>query len=315
LSLDFICENAEEVFESKSFLNLSKDRLAVLVRNDGLGLDEGHLLQAVLKWAREELRKQGVKETVDEIKDLLKDITPHIRFPTMEVAELAGTVADSGLLTDDQLLSLFQYIAMKDEKDRARIPCAFNSKARGGGFICKESKLLQRQFKRDLLGFFGKEVKKLELKLLYRGSKDGYTAAAFHRLCDNKGATLTVIKAEGSKNVFGGYFSGSWTSSGSYSSQPAWIFSLVNATGKPLKVTASSPANNAYCNSGYGPTWGSGHDLHINSNMKSNNNYTNPSSYKTVSPGYTGSFDKTLFAGAYKFVVDDIEVFTVTSSK
>lgn len=34
---------------------------------------------------------------------------------------------------------------------------------------------------------------KLELKLLMRGSRDGYTSKAFHELCDNKGPTLTVI--------------------------------------------------------------------------------------------------------------------------
>jgi len=285
----------------------------VLVRNDSLGLDEGPLLQAIVRWGKAELARQGVKESHDELKDLLKDLIPHIRFPTMDVTELAGTVAESRLLSEEQLLSLFQYIAMKDEKDRARIPCAFNSKPRGGGFICKDSKLLSRRYKRDLLALFGKDVKKLELSLLYRGSRDGYTAAAFHRMCDNKGATLTVVKAEGSKNIFGGYFSGSWTSSGSYSSQPAWIYSLVNATGKPLKLLSSGSSNNAYCNSSYGPTWGGGHDLHINSSMKSANNYTNPSNYKVVAPGYTGTFEKTLFAGQYKFAVDDIEIFTVST--
>jgi len=161
VALDFICENADEVFESKSFLKLSKDRLAVLVRNDNLGIDEGPLLHSVIKWGKAELKRQEVKETPDELKELLKDLIPHIRFPTMDITELASTVADSGLLTEEQLLSLFQYIAIKDEKDRSRIPCAFNSKSRGGGFICKESKLLHRKFKRDLFGFFGKDVKKI----------------------------------------------------------------------------------------------------------------------------------------------------------
>jgi len=313
VALDFICENADDVFDSKSFLSLSKDRLAVLLRNDNLGIDEGPLLQAVIKWGKAELKRKEVKESPDELKDLLKDLIPHIRFPCLDVTELATTVSDSGLLTEDQLLSLFQYIAIKDEKDRQRVPCAFNSKTRGGGFICKESKLLSRKYKKDLFGFFGKDVKKLELKLLYRGSRDGFTAASFHRMCDNKGATLTVIKAENTKNIFGGYNQGSWSSSGSYVSTPAWIFSLVNSTGKPLKLLPSSGnTNNAYCNSSYGPTWGSGHDLHINSNMKTNNNYTNPSSFRTVAPGYQGTFEKTLLAGEYKFIVDEIEVFTVT---
>jgi hypothetical protein len=45
-----------------------------------------------------------------------------------------------------------------------------------------------------------------EPKLLYRSSRDGWDACDFHRWCDSKGATITVVKCtEG--NVFGGYTS------------------------------------------------------------------------------------------------------------
>jgi len=259
----------------------------------------------------EELKIQDVAETPEELKEVLKDILSHIRFPIMDVTELAGLVSDSGLLNEEQLLGLFHYVSIRDEKDRARLSCAYNTKSRGGGFLCKDSKILSLKFKKDLLAFFGKEVKKLELKLLYRGSKDGFTAAAFHRCCDNKGATLSVIRAENTKYIFGGYYSGAWNSGGAYGTLPAWLFSLTNATGKPLKILATSSSNNAYCNSGYGPTFGGGHDLHINNSMKSQNNYTNPSSFKTIAPGYSGTFTKELLAGSYKFGVDDLEVFTV----
>ena len=36
----------------------------------------------------------------------------------------------------------------------------------------------------------------LEAELLYRKSRDGDTYEEFHNLCDNKGKTLTLIKAE-----------------------------------------------------------------------------------------------------------------------
>ncbi|KAG9290981.1 hypothetical protein G9A89_000136 [Geosiphon pyriformis] len=46
--------------------------------------------------------------------------------------------------------------------------------------------------------------------LLLQGSRDGFTPADFHRLCDNKGATISVIKVKetgqliGSHGPFGG---------------------------------------------------------------------------------------------------------------
>ena len=50
---------------------------------------------------------------------------------------------------------------------------------------------------------------------LYRGSRDGFTAGAFHEKCDKKGETITIIRNEdnGQKNIFGGYSSKSWLSS------------------------------------------------------------------------------------------------------
>ena len=49
--------------------------------------------------------------------------------------------------------------------------------------------------------WFGKDV---NFQLLYKASQDGWTAANFHTKCDNKGATITLIKSEFGK-TFGGF--------------------------------------------------------------------------------------------------------------
>jgi len=49
-------------------------------------------------------------------------------------------------------------------------------------------------------------------ELIFRGTKDGFTASAFHTKCDNKGATITIVKAKNNGNVFGGYNPKSWVS-------------------------------------------------------------------------------------------------------
>ena len=46
-------------------------------------------------------------------------------------------------------------------------------------------------------------------KLLYRSSEHGYTTSSFHKYCDNKGPTLTIIKSKAGW-IFGGYTSKSW---------------------------------------------------------------------------------------------------------
>ena len=49
------------------------------------------------------------------------------------------------------------------------------------------------------------------MKLLYRGSKDGWAAADFHRLCDNQGPTVTLVKSSAGR-ISGGFTTVSWTS-------------------------------------------------------------------------------------------------------
>ena len=49
------------------------------------------------------------------------------------------------------------------------------------------------------------------VKLLYRGSKDGWDAKDFHSLCDNQGPTVTIVKSSAGR-VSGGFTTVSWTS-------------------------------------------------------------------------------------------------------
>ena len=51
---------------------------------------------------------------------------------------------------------------------------------------------------------------KSEWRLLFRASRDGFAALAFHFKCDNKGPTITVVKSGG--NIFGGFAENAWTS-------------------------------------------------------------------------------------------------------
>ena len=45
--------------------------------------------------------------------------------------------------------------------------------------------------------------------LLYRASRDGWSASDFHSCCDNKAPTVTVVKSRGSY-LFGGYTEEEW---------------------------------------------------------------------------------------------------------
>lgn len=46
---------------------------------------------------------------------------------------------------------------------------------------------------------------------LYQGSTDGYRASDFHRKCDNKGKTFTIIRSD-KGNIFGAFTDLEWAS-------------------------------------------------------------------------------------------------------
>jgi len=311
--LQFIAENIEDILNSEGFLSLPRPQMKVLLSSDYLECDEIAIFNALLKWGEAQIRllkssrdkKEEKTEEKSELKSYLSDLIPYIRFPTMTMEEIAGQVAPSGYLTEQQLLDIFKFKAMsEDKRDDAKME--FPIKPREGTSLCRDSRLIVRKYYKDILGFFGK--KKIKLTLLYRGSRDGYNPNSFHAKCNFKGSTFTIVKAAGRPNLFGGYVSSPWTSSNNYLNCDAWIYALAP---RAIKFIPTSSSNAAYDHISYGPTWGAGHDLHINSSMQSTSNYSSPNQYTIAAPGYTGTLTQEVLAGSYNFTVEEIEVFSV----
>jgi len=151
--------------------------------------------------------------------------------------------------------------------------------------------------------------------LLWRGSRDGFDAAAFHRLCDGKANTVTVIKNTNGF-IFGGFTSIPWSSpnDGDYQKDStAFLFSLTNPSNTPLKMKVTSPKNAVYHGSINGPTFGGGHDLYVSSLSNTNrDSYMNLHSYEFPN-GISGEEAGELIVGGsdHKFQADEIEVFQV----
>ncbi|KAF2075743.1 hypothetical protein CYY_002986 [Polysphondylium violaceum] len=87
-------------------------------------------------------------------------------------------------------------------------------------------------------------------------SNYGFSASAFHLICNDKGPTITLIETTDGC-VFGGYNSQSWISSdNTYSDDKCFIFTLVYNHGiQPTKYFPVSPKTTYVIN--YGPCFGS----------------------------------------------------------
>ena len=91
------------------------------------------------------------------------------------------------------------------------------------------------------------------LSLLYRGSRDGFSSAAFHSRCDLKGRTLTIAKSTQGR-VFGGYASVDWKAK--YNDyrhdNKAFLFSLTSL----VKIELVDPHKAIYSHDKFLPTFG-----------------------------------------------------------
>ena len=111
-----------------------------------------------------------------------------------------------------------------------------------------------------------KNMKDMDTKLLFRASENEFEATSFHKLCDNKGATITIIHSKDNDYIFGGYTSKSWKlGGGTVSDLNAFLFKIrPNVAIFELKDRFGNGAIWNY--TGYGPIFGTGHDVYIINN-------------------------------------------------
>ena len=140
---------------------------------------------------------------------------------------------------------------------------------------------------------------KIKSELLYRMSRDGIEYSKFHNLCDNKGATITLIKLEDG-NILGNYTPLSWDSTSGWKNDlNMFVFNLT----ENIKCIKNNQDNyGIYCYSTYGPYT---HVIRFTSGKKMNDIYFYPNctDYNECNKIYSKS------EGNYKSV--EVEVFKI----
>ena len=182
-------------------------------------------------------------------------------------------------------------------EDSTIIPSNNNDTARSRCHNIKSNIISSKVDKEKITEWLASAGKTSEPKLLYRASRDGWSASDFHRMCDGKGATVTVVKSSGGY-IFGGYTDVAWSGEAEdshedsndvvqvfKSSTESFLFSLKDHEGiGPVKMPIKSDkTGRAVCHhSSYGPCFGSGDDLRLASNA----NAANTESYCDVGKTY-----------------------------
>ena len=247
--------------------------------------------------------KFEIKEKELTEKEMQKNVMEFVNKVYMENEELKKKIEELQLEKEKMKNKLEETQKNLEEKTKKQVERIKN--------LFKDStiiKLDEKKMVNDWIDPYGE--KNITSELLFRTSVDGDSAATFHSKCNGKGPTITFVKVTSGRRI-GGFTMIPWASTGGYRQDlDAFIFSLDTYQ----KFVQYKGTDNAiYDDSGYGPTFGSGHDLYIANGCKSNTNsycYSNYSygfyySYNLINPGYQQT----------TFQVSDYEVYLIKLNK
>eukprot|EP00112_Aurelia_sp_Birch-Aquarium-sp1_P006454 Seg1713.2 transcript_id=Seg1713.2/GoldUCD/mRNA.D3Y31 product="BTB/POZ domain-containing protein 2" protein_id=Seg1713.2/GoldUCD/D3Y31 len=112
LCLTCIDKNTVDALNAEGFTDIDAETLSAVLERDSLGARENQLFEAAVKWSDHECRRQNIPNSPENKRKLLGDALYLIRFPLMTLEEFANHAAQSGILTDKEIVGLFLHFTV-----------------------------------------------------------------------------------------------------------------------------------------------------------------------------------------------------------
>ncbi|XP_016298128.1 BTB/POZ domain-containing protein 2-like isoform X1 [Sinocyclocheilus anshuiensis] len=112
LCLENIDKNTADALAAEGFTDVDLDTLMAVLERDTLGVREVRLFVAAVRWAEAEAQRQQLQPTPENKRRVLGKALSLIRFPLMTIEEFAAGPAQSGILTDREVVSLFLHFTV-----------------------------------------------------------------------------------------------------------------------------------------------------------------------------------------------------------
>ena len=127
--LHLIVEKARSVFTGTDILAVAPQALEVILQMNKIPIKEVVIYKACIAWAKHQLQFKNPTDL--QIRQTLGDLLHKIRFPIMEVTEFAEISEGKSILTPEEKMSIFYYLATK--ANGSKLP--FSTERRG---FCEE---------------------------------------------------------------------------------------------------------------------------------------------------------------------------------
>ncbi|CAI2173615.1 14962_t:CDS:2 [Funneliformis geosporum] len=253
--LKVICTNPELIFGTMEFTKLEESMLIAILERDDLQLDEVDLWDYVIQWGidhtfsadRMPIDYQWSQNDLLDLDETLKNCIPLLRFNYIKSKELPFKLKPFDILLpkhDSENINLCEknynegelHVKTNDKQNLNYSPIDSNI------IKLKHASLIAHWIDNqdDTNIRVSRNYPTYDFKLLLRGSLNGFSASKFHDLCDDKGATVVVMKVSDTGEIIGGYnpiswkggFIGSWENA-----RDSFIFSLGDGENNSIDST------------------------------------------------------------------------------
>ncbi|RGB34121.1 hypothetical protein C1646_163787 [Rhizophagus diaphanus] len=257
-TLNKVCEKPEILFESDKFVNLKAPLLGLLLKRNDLLLEEIIIWDNLVKWClaqHSNISQDPTQWNNDDIAIMdrtIHEFIPLIRFYYISSEDFVTKVYPfKDIMPKDLVSNILTFRMAPNKQLNMGIPSPRQSTNNIDSIIINEKHVV----------IFANWIdrKLCKFKLLYRASRDGNTNTAFHKKCDNKGATIVIVKIKNSEQIVGGYNPLNWDSSGEYKlTYDSFLFSFTDKNNFHSARAGYSygDAHSICCHDSYGPIFG-----------------------------------------------------------
>ncbi|RIB19719.1 hypothetical protein C2G38_2245001 [Gigaspora rosea] len=312
------------IFNSDNFTTLQENALIALLKNDDLKMEESEIWDKVILWGKAKTPSLSFNlnswtdESFKSLKATLQHCLPHIRYFQISSKDALKKIRPYRNILEENVwddivarfldpdVSITSRILSPRKKET--VQCV----PRKVFVIKPSSSIITLQHAAEISSWIDRsstiyDITEIpyEFKLLYRGSRDGFSGEAFHKLCDNIPGTVVVAKVNSTNEILGGYNPHIWKVSNSLeyaTTVDSFIFSLKNEDMNQsiLSRVYNSSRSIVYEGKLRGPWFGGG-DFGMGDGL------INPKKWCCRKQSYSKPIAKTIGW----FIIDEYEVFQI----
>ncbi|XP_054569187.1 BTB/POZ domain-containing protein 1 isoform X3 [Eptesicus fuscus] len=112
LCLDTIDKSTMDAISAEGFTDIDIDTLCAVLERDTLSIRESRLFGAIVRWSEAECQRQQLPVSFENKQKVLGKALSLIRFPLMTIEEFAAGPAQSGILSDREVVNLFLHFTV-----------------------------------------------------------------------------------------------------------------------------------------------------------------------------------------------------------